>query len=201
MKIGLVLECMKDGPDQKVLEPLVKRLTPRQSEVTSRTLGNKPKLLAGCGPVAAELLQDRCDRVLIVWDLWPAWSSNDPCRWEDRNEAMGSLAKARVDLRRIRLLCIEQMLESWLLADTQALRSLVSKWMEPRTPRSFRVPPGAALHTNPKAVLSRLFRGHGCRPYDDVAHAHLIAARWTQQSLAHLTDLPTFQRFLRCLLG
>jgi hypothetical protein len=200
MKVGLVLECMKDGPDQKVLEPLVKKLASRPNEVTSRTLGNKPKLLSGCGPVASELLKDRCDRVLIVWDLWPAWSSHDPCRKKDRNDARNSLAEARVDLRKIRLLCIEQMLESWLLADAQALKALVSKWMEPRTPKRFRVPPGATHHTQPKAVLSRLFREHGCSLYDDVAHAHLIAARWDKQSLHHLAKLPTFQRFLKCII-
>src|SRR6267142_839806 len=125
MKISLVLECSKGNPDQKVLEPLVKKLVRPPIEVTSRTLGNKPKLLNGCGAVASELLKDRCDRVIVVWDLWPSWASDKPCRRKDRNEALASLAEARVDQRKIRLLCIEQMLESWLLADARALELLV----------------------------------------------------------------------------
>jgi hypothetical protein len=200
MKVGLLLECMKDGPDQKVLEPLIKNLLPPKSEVTSRTLGNKPKLLNGCGAVASELLKDKCDKVLIIWDLWPAWSSTDPCRKKDRKEAVDSLAEAKVDRCRVRLLCIEQMLESWLLGDPQALRLLVSKWMHPRTPKNFRLPPGATHHTNPKAVLCRLFRDHGCHPYNDLSDAHKISALWDQQSLRRLADLPTFQRLLQCVL-
>jgi len=199
MKIGLVLECMKDGPDQKVLEPLVGKLIPPPIEVTSRTLGNKPKLLKGCGAVASELLKDRCDRVLIVWDLWPSWGNENPCRLKDRNQAFESLAEAKVSLKKIRLLCIEQMLESWLLADPVPLRALVTKWMAPRTPRNFRVPPNAVLHTKPKVLLSQLFRQHRCRPYDDLVHAHQIAARWDHQSLQRLTDVPTFRRLVKCL--
>jgi hypothetical protein len=199
MKIGLVLECMKDGPDQKVLEPLVMKLAPPNSAVTSRTLGNKPKLLSGCGAVAAELLKDQCDRVLIVWDLWPSWGSVPPCRRDDRKQALDSLAEAKVKMHGIRLLCIEQMLESWLLADTQALERLVAKWVNPRTPRNFRVASGAVFDTKPKTLLTRLFRTHRCRPYDDLTHAHQIAAQWDEQSLTRLADLPTFQRFLQCL--
>ena len=131
MKIGLVLEGMRDGPDQKVLEPLVKKLVPAPIEVTSRTLGNKQKLLKGCGAEAAELLSDEYDRVLIVWDLWPAWDTKSPCRKEDRDEALASLREASVNLRKVRLLCIEQMLESWLLADARALETLVTEWMHP----------------------------------------------------------------------
>jgi hypothetical protein len=200
MKIGLVLECGKDGPDQKVLEPLVKKLAPRPNEVTSRTLNNKPRLLSGCGAVASQLLKDQYDRVLVIWDLWPAWATDAPCRKEHRDEAMESLTEAGVDLRKVRLLCIEQMLESWLLADPRALERLVTKWMQPRRPRNFRVGPEAVFDTKPKGLLTRLFREHGCRPYYDLNHAHQIAAQWDEQSLRRLADLPTFQRFMKCLL-
>lgn len=199
MKIGLVLECMKDGPDQKVLEPLVRKLVRQPVEVTSTTLGNKSKLLASCGTVTSGLLEDKCDRVLIIWDLWPSWASKSPCRRQDRTEALASLAEAKVNLKKVRLLCIEQMLESWLLADARVLESLVTEWMHPRTPKNFRLPPAAVHHTKPKKLLSRLFRDHGCRPYDDMAHAHKIADRWDSRSLPRLAEIPTFNRFVNCL--
>ena len=199
MKIGLVLEGMKDGPDQKVLEPLVRKLVSAPVEVTSRTLGNKKKLLNGCGSVALELLSDECDRVLIVWDLWPSWETISPCRKEDRKLALTSLEEAKVSLKKIRLLCIEQMLESWLLADASALETLVTEWMHPRRPKRFRVPPAAVHNTKPKTILTKLFQEHGCRPYDDLAHAHKISSRWNARSLERLADIPTFNRFVKCL--
>jgi hypothetical protein len=199
MKIGLVLEGMKDGPDQKVLEPLVKKLVRSPVEVTSRTLGNKKKLLGGCGAVSSELLDDKCDRILIIWDLWPAWDTESPCRKEDRDVALNSLKEAKVSLKKIRLLCIEQMLENWLLADARALESLVTEWMHPRRPKSFRVPAAAVYDTKPKTVLTKLFQEHGCQAYEDMAHAHKISSRWDTRSLDRLVRLPTFARFVGCL--
>ena len=199
MKIGLILECQKDGPDQKVFEPLVRKIAPPKSSVVSRTLGNKPNVLEKCGAVAAELLADKCDRVIVIWDLWPSWEQDaPPCRKTDREAAIASLTAAEVDPARVRLLCVEQMLESWILADERALKAQLEAWSHPHKLKKFTVSKGAVLDTKPKKLLRRLFRECGCWPYEEADHAHLIAARWPD--LSRVKRLETFQRFVRAIV-
>ena len=71
MKIGFIFECGPDGPDIQVCRQLVHRLDPEIQFVAS-TLDNKKKLVENCGPVAKVLLSE-CEKVIIVWDLYPAW--------------------------------------------------------------------------------------------------------------------------------
>src|SRR5688500_15960052 len=88
VKIGLILECQREGPDQKVLTELIRRLHP-SATVIPQCLGNKPALLRGCGEIAADLYRiEKCTCVLAVWDLWPAWREERPCFHEDRATAL-----------------------------------------------------------------------------------------------------------------
>ena len=72
MKVGLIFECGPDGADKQVCEDLAKRVDD-QIEINSITLDNKPILIETCGDAALELLNDGCQRVVIVWDLYPPW--------------------------------------------------------------------------------------------------------------------------------
>jgi hypothetical protein len=193
MKVGIILECGKDGPEHKVLQPLVPKLLPPSSAVVFNTLGNKPNVLRTCGPVAAQLFKENCDRVLVLWDLWPAWNTASACRFEDRQAALKSLNGAKVNPNRVHLICIEQMLESWLLSDERALIQLISKWKHPRPLRKFRVPAGAEFDTKPKSLLTKLFKEQGCREYNDLVHAHQISSRWP--NLERVARVPSFRRF------
>ena len=69
MKIGMIFECGPNGADQQVCEHLAHRLLP-DIEVVPVTLSKKPELLSGCGPAAANLLREGCERIIIVWDLY-----------------------------------------------------------------------------------------------------------------------------------
>jgi len=68
----MIFECGPAGADKKVCEYLARQLQP-QLEIISVTLDNKPKLINNCGRSAAQLLKAGCDRVVIIWDLYPAW--------------------------------------------------------------------------------------------------------------------------------
>ena len=83
MKIGFIFECGPDGPDVQVCRHLVHKLDPTIQFIPS-TLDNKKKLVEDCGPVAKALLSE-CEKVIIVWDLYPAWREKGikPCRHED----------------------------------------------------------------------------------------------------------------------
>src|SRR5579863_7002653 len=104
MKIGLVLECGPDGPDLHVCRRMVQLLLP-DAEVGYVTMDNKPNLLSQCGKAASVLIKQGCDRIIIVWDLYPAWreAGEKPCLCEDRRNIHRSLEQAEVDRRRVSL--------------------------------------------------------------------------------------------------
>jgi hypothetical protein len=194
MKIGVVLECGPMGAEKKVHPLLAKRIRPDLA-IETATLDNKPKLLAGCGLAAKNLLRT-CDRVLIIWDLYPAWREKKerPCRKADREAAFASLDAAGVDRNDIALVCIHEELEAWLIADERAVEAVLSHFTRPhplpqRIPRNRR--PEAVV--NPKKLLTRWFKAATGRAYLDRDHAHLIAA--AMPDLSRLSRLPTFHRF------
>ena len=73
MKVGMIFECGPKGADQQVCKYLAQRLLPDIEIVPPITLGNKPRLLSDCGPAAANLLREGCERIIIVWDLDSLW--------------------------------------------------------------------------------------------------------------------------------
>ncbi|MGE0825386.1 MAG: hypothetical protein AB7G75_27675 [Candidatus Binatia bacterium] len=124
MKVGMIFECGPDGADLQVCRYLA-RLLQSDIEIAHVTLDNKPKLVSECGAAAARLLAEGCERVVIVWDLHPPWRSNKqkPCRKEDRETISSALSRAGVDAQQVSLVCIEEELEAWLIADGRALTS------------------------------------------------------------------------------
>ena len=185
MKVGLVFECGPNGLDQQVCEHLAQKLAPG-IEISSVTLDNKPNLVSECGEATASLLGEGCDRVIIVWDLYPAWRERGgrPCRKEDREAIFQSLAQAGVTSSYVYLVCIEAELEAWLLADERAITDLLSRPTHPVRINRIR-------HTervsNPKKRLNRIFKEYSGRRYNDMIHAKKIVER-----------LPDFNRIRRC---
>lgn len=191
MRIGMILECGPQGADVEVHHALAKKLDPTIS-ISTVTLDNKPNLVAECGKSASQLLSiDRCDRVLIIWDLYPAWERQArPCRCEDREDILASLNRANIDLARVHLVCITQELETWLLADGRALSAFLStpehrvRVSHPRLPEQI---------NKPKRALSRIFRQHGKDSYYDLFHASKIVAKLPD--LTRIRRISSFQRF------
>ena len=160
MKVGMIFECGPKGADKKVCEYLAKRIRP-DLEIKSETLNDKPNLIAECGTVAAELLEDGYERVVIVWDLYPAWRREmKPCRKEDRDGIMDSLTSAGVELDKVALVCIEEELEAWLLADNRAISAVLSKPHRKVNVKRQRNPERG----NPKTRMIRLFHENVGRP-------------------------------------
>src|SRR6266496_5813725 len=129
-KVGFIFECGRDGPDFKVCDHFLARLNPRV-QMIPRFLDHAERLLNECGDVAAALLRvERCTRVVVTWDLEPAWGGI-PCRHEDKDKALQSLRNANVPLQRVVLLCIERELECWLMADNRALQTVLGRYKHP----------------------------------------------------------------------
>ena len=101
-------------------------------ELEPAAQGNKVNLVRDCGTAARQLLQDGCDHVMIVWDLYPAdWGdgfrkpNRKPCLHRDRERIHLALHAAGVSLDDVSLVAIKYMLESWLLADKKALAAFL----------------------------------------------------------------------------
>jgi Domain of unknown function (DUF4276) len=177
MKIGMILECGPYGADKKVYEYLAKQLDPH-IVVVSSTLGSKSTLVELCGTEARALLElESCERVIIVWDLYPPWQERRqrPCRFNDCKYIKGSLNEAGLterQLERVYLVCIETELETLLLADAQALEM----YLNSITRRSCRI--GRLRNpehlTNPKGRLSQIFQEQAGRKYLDMRDAEKI---------------------------
>ena len=172
MKVGFIVECGPKGAEVNVI-PYLARLVDQSFEVDNPvSLDDKDKLRRDCGPWVKKLLDRGCERVLIVWDLMPDWGEYEGrgCRHDDKEQIARSLARAGLDPAdpRIKVVCIEQMLESWVLADNQAVSGFLStpehhlpvpKCKDPDSIRS------------PEAVLNRSFRTSRFRKYRDLDHA------------------------------
>lgn len=183
MKVGLILECGPMGADKQVCEHLIGRLDPKL-KFESATLDNKRNMIEKCGVVARELLATGCYHVGIVWDLYPSWHTQPPCRSKDRQDILQSLSNAGVAIEKVSLICIEEELEAWLICDERALSTVLSTAAHPATVRRNN---RAHLTRKPKTALNRLFQQNTGRPYQDLIHA-----------IGIIGAVPDFQRLRRC---
>ena len=201
MKVGFIVECGPEGAEMEVIPHLALRLIPKL-KFDIIALDDKRRLKPECGRWARQLLDSKCDRVLIVWDLMPAWGEYEGrgCRRIDRQEIYESLERAglRRSDRRIKLICVHKMLEAWILADERALSSFLSTDAHPvRAPRT-KKPENVK---DPKARLKTLFKERGRRVHDYVDRLHAIQVVRRMPDLARLDQCPTFARFKVKLLG
>lgn len=171
MKIGLIVECTRDGPDQQVYSAWIKRLLP-DAQLEPSCAGSKKILVAEAGERAAALFGEGCERVLIFWDLWPTWKSGaKPDAATDVAAIEASLRAAGLNEPCVFLICIVRMIETLLIADANAVRGALGRHA-PFGLRSQRRPRTIA---DPKAYLTRLFREARRGPYTDYVHARKIA--------------------------
>jgi hypothetical protein len=195
MRIGFIVECGPQGAEVQVI-PHLARMLLAEVEPDVIPLDRKPRLKAECGRWAKELLARGCARVLILWDLLPDWGEYEGhgCRHEDKEEIVQSLCGAglRPTDRRIRLVCIEKMLEAWVIADERALTAFLSTNAHPVRVRRTKQPESLS---DPKAALIDLFRRSGSRfpRYVDRDHAIQIIRRLPD--LARLRRSESFCRF------
>ncbi len=197
--IGFIFECGPQGADKQVCEYLASKIRPG-ANLTSRTLDNKGNLLRDAGKVAAQMLKDGCTCILIIWDLRPAWPGDipKPCRNVERLQVLQLLGEAGVPANAaIFLICIEQELESWILAADYALSAVLSTPAHPysivRTRKPDRVP-------SPKATVKNHFKKARGWIYDDKVDA-VRTIRAAEIDLKKLRRSVSFARFEKKLLA
>ncbi|MDO8724142.1 MAG: DUF4276 family protein [Syntrophales bacterium] len=201
MKVGFIFECGRGGADGQVGQYFADRLKP-QIEIDSRYIDNKQNLLENCGPVAA-LLVKNCDSVVILWDLYPAWRERGikPCRKDDRLKIFSSLKTNNVPLQKVALVCIEEELEAWLLADIRAVNSVIAACKHPHPVGKLPNYKEPEKIKAPKTRLTRIFNQElgAYRRYVDYQDAIRIA-----RAIPDFTKMRrscTFRRFVEKATG
>ncbi len=194
MKLGLIVESGPDGAEVQVLLYLADQIVPGV-EVSPVTLGNKPNLIANCGLAVAMLLRQGCDKVLILWDLFPAWR-DDGCRpdcVEDCCAIRKALRSARVTDGdgRVTLICIREELEAWLISDGRALTVVLSRPTHAVVIRDTKRPDTV---DKPKTKLRRLFQQNGHYDYTDLIHAIQIVRAMPDHT--RIRKSQSFSRFV-----
>ncbi len=196
MKIGMIFECGPDGADKKVCEYFAHQLMPN-IEISSITLDTKPNLVTDCGEVTAILLSEGCERVLIIWDLFPSWSKDRPCRKKDREQIYTSLKQADAYSPNVYLICIRAELEAWLIADGQALSKVIyDYYTHPHQIKKVKDVKNPETVSNPKKRLAQILKQNtkGGIIYNDRVHAKIIAEALDWTKLKKYS--PSFARFV-----
>lgn len=198
MTIGLIFECGPQGADKQVCEYLATALCPG-AKLTSKTLDNKENLLRDAGRVAAQMLKDGCRCVLIIWDLRPSWPDRKekPCRAAERQQVLLSLAQAGLPPNApVYLVCIEQELESWVIACDHAITSYLSTKAHSYEAKQYRKPD---RERQPKALMNNHFKDARGWVYEDRADA-IKVLKAADLDFKRLRRSPTFARFEAKLL-
>jgi hypothetical protein len=191
MKIGIICECGPQGAETQVFPEIVKKLG-LSLTLDIVPMDKKPKLIEGCGKAAAQLLSSGCERVLIIWDLYPGWREigQKPCRKEDREAILASLKASKVDSKKVKIICIEEELEAWLICDGRALSDVLSRPTHKVTIKGEKDPDSII---NPKGRLRKLFKQNGKFDYNDKTDALKIVKLLPDAS--KLANSSSFERF------
>lgn len=199
MKLGLVLECGPDGPDQVVLTCFARRL--RQDVIVHPApMGSKAVLFSAGVEAAEDLIRSsNCDLAVIVWDLKPVWEDAPEETCESEAEMLrAKLAVIDPTIRpKIKLLCITWELETWLIANPAAIQEHLST----KTRKAKFACSKPLSKTNPKAFLIKEFkkaRGSN-RLYEDLRESIQIAR--LIKNTSKLRKIDSFARFSNLITG
>jgi hypothetical protein len=173
MKIGFVLECSLNGPDATIYPDVLKKLCGEAYFLKPKTLGNKRELLSEGHIWVQEFLNQGCDYVFMIWDRKPGWGGNANCD-EDKQTIMANLNLLNVPVAKVRLCCIDEMLESWLIADSRGINQLVEKLAHPHPTLPMADNKSNAEQADPCNKISRHFKQNKLRGFTSFIHSKLI---------------------------
>lgn len=160
MKIGFVLECCKGGPDEQVYTYLAEYFCPALEIEPPSTHINKKLLLEEFPETVVSLLESSgCDMVFVIWDLMPPWGAKKLSCKDDVKKFKQKIQKFGIDETKVILVCIIDMLESWLIADGRALTTYLS---ELHPTHKVKVPDRKTLsqQRKPKDVIWKYYPGY-----------------------------------------
>jgi hypothetical protein len=151
MKIGFILECTLGGPDAVIYPYVAKRLCDALEIEKPETLKDKKSLIQEAPLVAQTLLENGCDKVFIIWDRIPRWNIPGNCE-TDKEQIAEGLNNLEVPPVQVFLCCIDEMLESWLIADGDG----ITKWINSKTTHKIKAFPDHKTKQDQAAPKDRI---------------------------------------------
>lgn len=127
-KIGIITEAPKGSGDEKVFRWLVEQFCSGMNPVIVDNR-NKRDLLNNCiDQIALLLSNDKCERVLVIYDLMPRFqpkSYETPV--DPKADIQQRIQSNQLPSEKIEFICISQMLETWLIADEDAFPNYMAR--------------------------------------------------------------------------
>jgi hypothetical protein len=203
MKLGLIVESTDRGLEALVCPRILELLaleTRTKIDLDLVTMTNKILLLHDAVERVRNLLDQGCERIVILWDENPPWTpekdiGDKRCWHHERDHLLANLRDARIDRRRVRLVCIEREFETWLLHDHQLLAEVISQGPHRAKVKALKDP---VRIDDPKAALMSLFHKNKARFNPDVV---VFKVRKLLSNLDRLKDCDTFRYFVQEILG
>lgn len=174
MKVGLILECTLDGADLQVYSHFARHFLGAEVEIEPSCAGNKKILIQEAGKRTKALFAEGCQRVLIIWDLWPRWAEREfkPSLAMDVAAITQALQEAYVTNPCVYLIGVDRMLETLLIVDGSAIAKVLEVPKGRPRPRHQRKP---RKTPEPKNYLDGWFQRYHRGQYADYRHAKQIA--------------------------
>jgi len=136
MKVGFVFECQDQGPDELLYTQVAKDLC-NNFEISQENispLGNKHAVINDSALDVQTMFENGCQYVFIIWDRMPKWQSGTGKCADDIATLSAKLSTVGVDLSKVFMCCIDEMLESWLIADGRGVTNYFQK-INPQNPK------------------------------------------------------------------
>lgn len=166
MKVGFILECTLGGPDAVIYPYVAAQLCNALEIEKPETLKDKKSLLKEAPLVTQTLFESGCDKVFIIWDRIPRWGIGGNCE-SDKEKLMKELTNLKVNTANVYFCCIEEMLESWLIADGDG----VTNWINSKTTHKIKPFPdhkNIQAQSSPKEKISAYLKANfGKWKYND----------------------------------
>lgn len=172
MKVGFIVECSIGGPDAKIYPYVAKQLCNTLVIEKPETLKDKKSLMQEAPLVAQTLLKNGCDTVFIIWDRIPRWGIGGNCE-TDKEVLANELSNLKVNTTKVFLCCIDEMLESWLIADGDG----VTNWIKSKTTHNIKAfsDHKAGKQNAPKEKIDNYLKANfGKIKYNDYIHNEQI---------------------------
>lgn len=152
MKAGFIFECQKGGPDEQIYIQVALDICSSLNILPENisTLGSKRAVFNDCAEDVKVMLDSGCNYVFIIWDRMPKWGGVGDCEAE-KQELTQHLTSVGIDISKVILCCIDEMLESWLIADGRGVTNYFKKF-DSRS-RKFRDHKKQAEQSSPKERL------------------------------------------------
>jgi hypothetical protein len=185
MKIGFILECQPGGSDATVYKYVAQRLCPALEIEKPQTLINKPGVFNEGPAVIQTLLAGGCDYVFVIWDRKPRFLLPGNCQ-TDIQTFTDSLNQLNINTAQVVICCIDEMLESWLIADGRGF----DRWLQLKTTHrlaNFGDHQSRAEQSDPKNRIRSFLRdNYGVWKYNE-----------SEDNLEIVKHLPDFNRAAR----